>query len=179
MLWVVRTQLARRNLNALDFKMLLGQQLELEKKVSGGDRKSGEFKNQKKNQRCQSDTIDSPERTRNRIAKAHNTSPETVARSAALYRAVEVIKEVSPHIGQQIQSGELKSSEKGIRAVGRALKQADKNQKAQIISELEVDFSKAVKLSKIILASLEPARARDAVAKEVFGEFAFLNFPVE
>ena len=102
MLWVVRTQLARRNLNALDFKMLLGQQLELEQKVRGGDRHSEEFKKQKL-QMYHSDTIDPQGKTAQRVAEEHDTSRATVNRSGALYRAVEVIKEGSPHIGQRIQ----------------------------------------------------------------------------
>lgn len=139
MLWVLRTQLGRRNLSDLDFKLLVGQQLELEKKVEGGDKKSEEYKKS----HGQSGHVVSSGLTRNRIAKEHNTSPRTVARSAELYNAVEAVKEVSPEVGRRLQSGEIKVPEKDIRAVGKALKQADSDQKKQIVSELNEDFKKA------------------------------------
>jgi hypothetical protein len=38
MLWVLKTQLGRRNLGDLDFKLLIGQEYELEQKILGQKR---------------------------------------------------------------------------------------------------------------------------------------------
>jgi hypothetical protein len=58
MLWVLKNQLGRRNLNNYQFGLLVGQEYELEKKLSrgGGDRRSEEAI---ENQRRQNDANDS------------------------------------------------------------------------------------------------------------------------
>ncbi len=76
----------RRNLSDFQFKLLIGQEYELEKKLEGGDKKSGEYKKSL----GQNDQVISGE-TRNRIANEHNISPKTVQRSADLYKTVEAI----------------------------------------------------------------------------------------
>lgn len=57
LLWVLNNQLGRRNLSDTQFKLMIGQLYELEKKIRGGDRKSETFK---ENQFLQNEGIDSP-----------------------------------------------------------------------------------------------------------------------
>ena len=80
--------LGRRNLSDFQFKLLVGQEYELEKKLEGRP-VTGKLR--------QSDAV-VPERTSERIAKEHNISRATVERSANLYKTVEAIKEVAPKV---------------------------------------------------------------------------------
>lgn len=96
-LWVLKNQLGRRNLSDFQFKLLVGQEYELEKKLHGGDRKSEEFQESIR----QSDGM---KETAERLAAEHNISPRTVKRSADLYKTVEAIKEVAPEVAQKLAS---------------------------------------------------------------------------
>jgi len=151
-LWVLKNQLGRRNLSDFQFKLLVGQEYELEKKLEGGDKKSGEYKKTL----GQNDQVISGE-TRNRIANEHNISPKTVQRSADLYKTVEAIKEVAPEVAQKLESEEIKVPDKDLRAVGKVLQKKDddctpheKAHKEHVISELKEDLKKATETAKEI-----------------------------
>jgi hypothetical protein len=99
--------LERRNLSDFQFKLLVGQEYELEKKVGrgGGDRRSEEAI---ENQFPQSEGDDFSTETAERLAKEHNVSRATVERSADLYRSHQAVKEVAPEVAQKCESGEIK-----------------------------------------------------------------------
>jgi hypothetical protein len=80
-LWVLKNQLGRRNLNDYHFALLVGQEYELEKKLHGGDRKSEEFKESIP----QNEGMISSTETAERLAKEHGLSRATVERSADLF----------------------------------------------------------------------------------------------
>ena len=83
-LWILRNQLGRRNRSDIQFKLLIGQEHELMKKLEG---------------RPKSDTSELPQieavipmRTSEKIAREHGVSRATVERSADLYKALKVIR---------------------------------------------------------------------------------------
>jgi hypothetical protein len=166
-LWVLKNQLGRRNLSDFQFKLLVGQEYELEKKLYGGDRKSEAFQESS----GQSDHMNSepwnandpnltPEgysRTCENIAKEHGISEKTVRRSADLYKTVEAIKEVAPEVAQKLESEEIKVPDKDLRAVGKVLQKNDDDctpneraHKEHVISELKEDLKKATETAKEI-----------------------------
>lgn len=150
----LKNQLGRRNLSDTQFKLMVGKEYELQKRISrgGGDRRSEEA-----NQRSQSDTIDRrSERTRDRIANEHGISPQTVARSASLHNSIKAIQEVAPKIAKKLESEEIKASQKDIRILGKVLKQGTIEQKEQIASEIKDNFAKAVDMAKEIISRSKP-----------------------
>jgi hypothetical protein len=148
MIWVIRNQLGRRNLSDIQFKLMVGKQYELEKKVSwGGDRKSDAIN---ENQLPQSEGDDSLRETAERLAKEHNISRSTVERSADLYKSYKVIHEVDPEISKRLESGEIKASKKDILVLGKVLNQGTVEQKEQIVSDLKNDPRKAIDKAKKI-----------------------------
>jgi hypothetical protein len=156
MLWILKNQLGRRNLNDTQFKLMVGKEYELEKKVSwGGDRKS---KKVKKNQLRQSDGDDSQKETAERLAKEHKISPRTVERSSAFLKSLLSIRQVTPEVARKLETEEIKASEKDIRITGKALQLASAEQKKQIVFELGNDFKKATKTAKKIVEDLEPEK---------------------
>ncbi|MDQ1261617.1 MAG: hypothetical protein QG575_798 [Euryarchaeota archaeon] len=96
MLWILKNQLGRRNLNDYQFSLLVGQEYELQKKVSrgGGDRKS---ERAIENQSGKNYHID-PEKTSEKIVKEHNISEKTVRNSADLFRSHQAVKEFAPEV---------------------------------------------------------------------------------
>ena len=144
-LWVLKNQLGRRNLSDFQFKLLVGQEYELEKKVKGRPKSStGELR--------QSDG-----ETAKRLAEEHSISPRAVERSADLYKTVEAIKEVAPEVAQKLESEEIKVSDKDLRAVGKVLQKKDDDctpeqivHKEHVISELKDDLKKATETAKEI-----------------------------
>jgi hypothetical protein len=148
MLWILRNQLGRRNLDPVQFKLLIGREYELTKQIHGGDRRSEGITESS----GQSDHL----KTEEVVAKEHDISPRTVRRSADLYKTVEAIREVAPEVAEKIESGEIKVSLKDIVAVGKALQQADPEKKEQIVSDLKMDFKKASEIAKEIVIPPEP-----------------------
>ena len=149
MLWILRNQLGRRNLSDFQFKLMVGREYELEKKVTwGGDRKSDAFK---VNQFRQNGGVDSSTETAERLAEEHNISPRTVERSADLFRSHQAVKEVAPEVARKFESEEIKIPQKDIVTLGKALKQGNPEQRDQIVSELKEDFRKATETAKEIV----------------------------
>jgi hypothetical protein len=147
MLWVLRNQLGRRNLSDYQFKLMVGREYELEKKISwGGDRKSETTKG---NQLGHNDLVDS-QSTYERLAEEHNISPKTVQRSADLFRSHQVIQQAAPEVARKLESEEIKAPQKDVQVIGKALQQATPEQKGQIVSELKDDFKKATETAKEI-----------------------------
>lgn len=72
------------------FKLLIGQEYELEHKLHGGDRRSEGFQESKR----QNDGLNKAEQ----LAKEHGISPRTVERSADLYNSVKIIGDVAPEV---------------------------------------------------------------------------------
>lgn len=150
MLWVLKNQFGRRNLSPTQFRFMVGREYELEKKVSwGGDRKSDAVI---ENQLPQSEGDDSPRETAERLAKEHNISRSTVERSADLYKALEIIRDVAPNFAQRVESEKIKVPKKDILTLVKALQHSTPEQQEQIVSALKNDSRKAIDMAKEITA---------------------------
>lgn len=139
MLWILKNQLGRRNLSDFQFKLLVGQEYELEHRIEGRPKKEEPIAEKL----GQSDQVKSPGETRDRLAQEHNISPKTVQRSHELYKTFQAVKEVAPEVARKLESEEIKTSDKAINAVGKVLRKGTPEQKEQVISEVKFDFKKA------------------------------------
>ena len=146
MLWVLKNQLGRRNLSDFQFKLLVGQEYELEKKLTPNSHGTNQYSEVKAQNEPQ------PKSTAEKLAEEHGISRETVKRSADLYKAVEAVKEIAPDVAQKLESEEIKTSDKAINAVGKVLQKGTPEQKETVTSELKEDFKKATDTAKEILS---------------------------
>ncbi len=117
--------IGRRNLNKYQFKLLVGREYELEKKLHGGDRKSEEFQESKGQS---GPLIPEPKTTAEKIAEEHGISEKTVKRSADLYKSHGAIKQVAPKVAEKLETEEIKASEKDIRTLGKVLQKGTPEQ---------------------------------------------------
>ena len=97
MLWILRNQLGRRNLSDFQFKLLVGQEYELEKKLTPNPHGTNQHSEAV---RGQSD-LQPKKKTAEKIAEEHGISEKTVKRSADLYRCHQAVKEVVPEVAQK------------------------------------------------------------------------------
>jgi ParB-like chromosome segregation protein Spo0J len=102
MLWILRNQLGRRNLSDFQFKLLVGQEYELEKKLTPNPHGTNQHSEEV---RGQSD-LKPKKKTAEKIAEEHGISEKTVKRSDDLYGSHQAVKEVAPEVAQKLESGE-------------------------------------------------------------------------
>lgn len=145
MLWILKNQLGKRNLSSYQFRLLVGQEYELEKKLHGGDKRSEEF-------RESSDQIDHM-KTRENIAQEHKLAPASVQRSAELFKAHEEIKNVAPGVAEKLGTMEIRAPARDIRLLGKVLAGGTPEQKEQVVSEINEDLKKGIETAKKILSS--------------------------
>jgi phage N-6-adenine-methyltransferase len=96
--WIDRNQLGRRNLHPLQFSLLVGRIYNRAKKAEGGT-----GANQHTQQLRQSDAV--AERTSERIARQHGLGSRTVERAGQFADAIEKVREIAPHIEQDVAAG--------------------------------------------------------------------------
>ena len=155
MLWIVKNQLGRRNLNDKQFSVMIATEYNLTKKIEGGDKKSEDHK---KSLDENHQVIGS---TRERIATKHNVTPWKVQTSVELAEALDAIKEVAPEMAEKLITEEIDVSKKNITLVGQALNSEDapEDLKEELISDLkEGNFQEAVEPAKAIKEALEPPK---------------------
>ncbi len=143
--WICRNQLGRRNLTTEQKKYLIGKQYESEKASYGGERgvkhdDSGQFTSS-----CQNDNLRSNIKTCERIAQENNISGSSVIRAEHFSKAVDIVDEVVPGTRKEILSGELKPTDKEIRAMARA----DPEECAEMVEELRKPKDERNLLKKI------------------------------
>ena len=116
--WICRNQLGRRNLTPEQYKYLIGQRHEAEKRAESfyGNR----FALADKSSRIQNESSYKGERTREKIARENNTSVSFVQRAAHFAQGVDAAEEVSPGIKQEILSGSIKPTEQAVTAIAKA-----------------------------------------------------------
>jgi len=114
--WICRNQLGRRNLTSEQKKYLIGKQYEAEKLCQGTNNQYI----QAKSESSQNGNFQKSEKTCERIAKENGVSKNTVLRAEDFSKAVDIVDEVVPGTRKEILSGELKPTDKEIRAMARA-----------------------------------------------------------
>ena len=138
--WICKNQLGRRNLTQEQYKYLIGERYEAEKRTESfyGNR----FTLADKSSRIQNESGYSGERTREKIARENNISVSYVQRAGKFAQGVDAAEEVAPGIKQEILTGSIKPSEKAVAAIAKAppeerpalvqqLRQAKEPEKAQ------------------------------------------------
>lgn len=116
--WICKSQLGRRNLTPQQFKYLIGQQYEAEKRTEQfhGNQHTLAYESG----RIQNESDHRPERTRYRIARENKTSASFVQRAGHFAQGVDAAEEVAPGIKQEILSGSIKPTEKAVAAIAKA-----------------------------------------------------------
>ena len=138
--WICKNQLGRRNLTQEQYKYLIGERYEAEKRTESfyGNR----FTLADKSSRIQNESGYSGERTREKIARENNISVSYVQRAGKFVQGVDAAEEVAPGIKQEILTGSIKPTEKAVAAIAKAppeerpalvqqLRQAKEPEKAQ------------------------------------------------
>jgi len=93
LIWIVSTQIARRNLNPMQLSFYRGLHYNMDKKIQGGQVDHPD----------QSDTL--PGKTAVRLAEQYNVSAKTIRRDAQVANAIIEIGELSPDIKMNILYG--------------------------------------------------------------------------
>ena len=124
LIWIVSTQISRRNLSPLQLSHYRGLHYRADKKLWGGSRQ-----NESQGSKGQNDPLTS---TATRLAKQYHVSPKTIKRDAKVAEAIDAIGAVSPEAKRKVLSGEVPidkqvlqelstKSEKDIAAVARRI----------------------------------------------------------
>ena len=116
--WICKNQLGRRNLTQEQYKYLIGERYEAEKRTESfyGNR----FTLADKSSRIQNESGYSGERTREKIARENNISVSYVQRAGKFAQGVDAAEEVAPGIKQEILTGSIKPTEKAVAAIAKA-----------------------------------------------------------
>jgi len=106
-IWIISTQVSRRNLNPMQLSYYRGLHYNTDKKVQGT---SNQFSN--KSEKSQNETFHRS--TASRLADRYNVSRATIARDAQIANALSAIGETSPDIKADILSGKQRISRKQL-----------------------------------------------------------------
>ena len=107
MIWIISTQISRRNLNPLQLSFYRGLHYNADKRVQGSKNK---FSNE--SEKSQIETFTGS--TAKRIADRYNVSRATIARDAQITNALNKIGEKSPETKTDILSGYTRVSRKRL-----------------------------------------------------------------
>ena len=116
--WICKNQLGRRNLTQEQYKYLIGERYEAEKRTESfyGNR----FTLADKSSRIQNESGYSGERTREKIARENNVSVSYVQRAGRFAQGIDAAEEAVPGIKQEILTGSIKPAEKAVAAIAKA-----------------------------------------------------------
>jgi len=107
MIWIISTQVSRRNLTTIQLSYFRGLHYRMEKKIQG---KSNQF--QQKSENRQKDDFHSP--TVKRIAEQYRVSPKTIERDSKVAVGIDAIGEASDEAKRKILSGEIGINKKKL-----------------------------------------------------------------
>jgi len=107
MIWIIATQISRRNLNPFQLAYFRGMHYNAVKRIRGGDHISEEEK-----AKCQNGTL--VDATSTSLANQYNVSRRTIMRDAQLADALTTIGKVSYDAQRNILSGKTRISRKAL-----------------------------------------------------------------
>ena len=107
-IWIISTQISRRNLTPLQLSYFRGLHFNSEKRIQGS---SNQYSS--KSEKRHNDVFHSS--TANRLAKQYRVSPRTIDRDAQFADALIAIGEASPDAKKSILSGETPITRKHLR----------------------------------------------------------------
>jgi len=107
LIWIISTQISRRNLSTMQLTFFRGLHYNTDKKLHGGDRRTQEIS------KGQNDPLNG--NTANRLSEQYKVSPKTIKRDAEIAEVISAIGRVSPEAKRDILSGEARISRKQLR----------------------------------------------------------------
>ncbi|MCL2816553.1 MAG: hypothetical protein FWD23_18300 [Oscillospiraceae bacterium] len=113
LIWIISTQVARRNLTPMQLSYYRGAHYNADKRVQGTANQYSEQSEKRHN-----DVQPKIESTAVRLAEQYNVSPRTIDRDAQVARAIDAIGGASPEAKREILSGAAEISRKSLRELG-------------------------------------------------------------
>ena len=129
LIWIISTQVARRNLSSLQLSHFRGLHYRADKRIVSNE--TG--KNQYSEVGGQNDHQPKLDKTSDRLADKYKVSPKTIRRDAKVAEAIDIIGETSPEAKKMILSGEAKISKKDL----EELSSKPKEELAEIAAGIE------------------------------------------
>lgn len=154
--WICLNQLGRRNLTAVQRKILFGRRLKAEKMARGAS--DGFRGNQHVNLvKHQNDALPDGEThsTANRIAKEMGVSRPTVERAERFVDGVNAAEEVFPGITKDITSGKIKPKQADVVAIAKAPAEERKQMAENLYKELTPDEKELRKKKRDLSKSIQ------------------------
>lgn len=154
--WICLNQLGRRNLTAVQRKILFGRRLKAEKMSRGAS--DGFRGNQHVNLvKHQNDALPDGEThsTANRIAKEMGVSRPTVERAERFVDGVNAAEEVFPGITKDITSGKIKPKQAEVVAIAKAPAEERKQMAENLYKELTPDEKELRKKKRDLSKSIQ------------------------
>jgi len=109
LIWIISTQVSRRNLNPLQLSFYRGLHYNADKRVQGTNNQFVQ-----KSESGQNDHQQNKRTTADKLAENYNVSPKTIRRDAQVANALSLIGETSPDIKMDILSGKTRISRKQL-----------------------------------------------------------------
>ena len=126
LIWIISTQVSRRNLTPIQLSHFRGLHYRADKKIQGTG-----SQNVENSEKHQNDVF--KKSTAVRLATQYNVSSATIERDAQVAKAIETIGETSPEAKRMILSGEVSINKKDL----RAFSSMSKYELADIAAEIE------------------------------------------
>jgi len=112
-IWIIETQVSRRNLNPLQLSHFRGLHYNTDKRMRG----NLHGRNQYSEEMAQNGPFPQPESTASRLAEKYGVSRNTIKRDAQVSTAICAIGEISPYAKQKILSGEASISRRRLQEI--------------------------------------------------------------
>ena len=106
-IWIISTQVSRRNLTTMQLTYFRGLHYNTEKKLHGGDRHSN------KNSSAQNEHLN--EKTADKLSKQYKVAPVTIRRDGEIAEVIAAIGKESPEAKREILSGNAYITRKQLR----------------------------------------------------------------
>ena len=107
LIWIISTQVSRRNLTTMQLTYFRGLHYNTEKKLHGGDRRSQDISS------AQNEHL--IEKTATRLSKQYKVAPVTIRRDGEIANVITAIGQTSPDAKRDILSGETRISRRQLR----------------------------------------------------------------
>jgi hypothetical protein len=116
LIWIISTQVARRNLTPIQLSYYRGVHYNADKRLEGNP--AWRTESEQMDQLRQSDAVGQNLSTARRLAEQYNVSSRTIDRDAQVARAIDAIGKNSPEAKKSILSGAADVSRKYLRELG-------------------------------------------------------------
>jgi len=153
LIWIISTQVSRRNLSAMQLTFFRGLHYNTDKKLHGGNRHTQEISSAH-NEHLKGNTA-------SKLSEQYRVSPVTIRRDGEIAEVISAIGKVSPEAKRDILSGEARISRKQLRDMDYGSSDEIATIASEIISgtfaEKKQPLCLAPRASRIASEALEPS----------------------